>query len=118
TNGSTYADALAVNTYNHLDFEPISTTRLRIRIWGVMGNGAGTGVLRWRANGETIDTVREPVLMRTGVGLVPTLPSELDVSYASGARVTVPFRWQEITPEMVAEPIVDPFVVFGLNDIY
>ncbi|TMR93997.1 hypothetical protein EJK15_36440 [Nonomuraea basaltis] len=117
-NGSTYADGLVTNAYNHFDFEPITTNRLRIRIWGVMSGGAGTGVLRWRANGETVDSVRSPVLMRTGVGQVPTLPSVLDGVYAGGARGTIGFTWQEITPEMVAEPNVDPFVVYGTNDAY
>lgn len=118
TKGSTYAGGVAVNAYNHFDFAPITTTRLRIRIWGVMGAGAGTGVLRWRANGETVDSVRSPVLMRTGVGQVPTLPNELDAVYTGGARGKVGFTWQEITPEMVAEPNVDPFVVYGTNDAY
>ncbi|WP_201749588.1 PxKF domain-containing protein [Micromonospora sicca] len=118
TNGSTYADGLAVNAYNHFNFQPIKTSQLRIRIWGVQGSGAGTGVLRWRANGETVDSVRSPVLMRTTVGQVPTLPSKLDATFASGARDKVEFRWQEITPDMVAEPNVDPFVVYGTNDVY
>ncbi|MGI5152828.1 discoidin domain-containing protein [Plantactinospora sp. CA-294935] len=117
-NGSTYADALATNTYNHLDFAPITTSQLRIRIWGVQGSGAGTGVLRWRANGETVESVRSPVLIRTTVGQVPTLPSELDGIYASGARGKVGFGWQQITPEMVAETNVEPFVVYGTNDAY
>ncbi|MEV1329375.1 PxKF domain-containing protein [Micromonospora costi] len=118
TNGSSYADALAVDAANHLDFAPVTTSRLRIRIWGVMGAGAGTGVLRWRANGETVDSVRQPVLMRTTVGAVPTLPATLDAVYASGERGRVGFAWQEITPEMVAEANVEPFVVYGTNDLY
>ncbi|MFC0527482.1 discoidin domain-containing protein [Phytohabitans kaempferiae] len=116
--GSTYADGLATNRYNHFEFEPISTSHLRIRIWGVQGSGAGTGVLRWRANGETVDSVRSPVLIRTTVGQVPTLPSTLDGVYTSGVRGSVAFNWQQITPEMVAETNVDPFVVYGTNDAY
>ncbi|MET8353131.1 Ig-like domain-containing protein [Micromonospora sp. NPDC005206] len=118
TGDSTYADGLATNTYNHFDFQPVTTSYLRIRIWGLMGSGAGTGVLRWRANGETVDSVRSPVLIRTTVGAVPTLPSTLDAVYASGARGTVAFNWQEITPAMVAETNVEPFVVYGTNDAY
>lgn len=118
TGDSTYAGGLATNAYNHFDFEPITTSRLRIRIWGVMSGGAGTGVLRWRANGETVDSVRSPVLVRTPVGVVPTLPGTLDAVYASGARGTVGFAWQPVTPEMVAETNVDPFVVYGTNDAY
>ncbi|WP_198408940.1 discoidin domain-containing protein [Micromonospora maris] len=118
TGDSTYAGGLVTNRYNHFDFAPITASHLRIRIWGVQGSGAGTGVLRWRANGETVDSVRSPVLIRTGVGQVPTLPATLDAVYASGARGTVAFNWQEITPEQVAEPNVDPFVVYGTNDAY
>jgi len=118
TKGSTYAGGLATNTYNHFDFEPVTTSHLRIRIWGVMSGGAGTGVLRWRANGETVESVRSPVLIRTGVGQVPTLPSTIDGIYTSGARGKIGFTWQEITPDMVAEPNVDPFVVYGTNDAY
>ncbi|MER5455197.1 Ig-like domain-containing protein [Micromonospora sp. NPDC002389] len=116
--GSTYAGGLATNRFNSFEFEPVTTSYLRIRIWGVQGSGAGTGVLRWRANGETVDSVRSPVLIRTGVGDVPTLPSTLDAVYASGERGQVAFNWQEITPEQVAEPNVDPFVVYGTNDAY
>ncbi|KXK61206.1 hypothetical protein AWW66_14855 [Micromonospora rosaria] len=118
TDGSTYADGLATNAYNRFGFEPVTTSHLRVRIWGVQGTGAGTGVLRWRANGETVDSVRSPVLIRTAVGQVPTLPRALDAVYASGARGTVAFTWQQITPDMVAEPNVDPFVVHGTNDAY
>ncbi|MDQ7904051.1 discoidin domain-containing protein [Phytohabitans sp. ZYX-F-186] len=118
TGGSTYANGLATNAYNHFTFEPITTSHLRIRIWGVMSGGAGTGVLRWRANGETVDSVRSPVLIRTTEGVVPALPSELDSVSASGARGKVAFNWQPITPEMVAETNVDPFVVYGTNDAY
>jgi len=38
--------------------------------------------------------------------------------YASGDRGAIDFTWQEITPEMVAETNVDPFVVYGTNDVY
>ncbi|MFI5909895.1 discoidin domain-containing protein [Dactylosporangium sp. NPDC051541] len=117
-NGSTYATGLNVNSYNHFSFEPITTSRLRIRIFGVQGTGAGTGVLRWRANGETVSSVRQPVLVRTTVGKVPTLPAEIDGVYASGERELVGVQWQTITPAMVAEPNADPFVVYGTNDGY
>ena len=118
TNGSTYANALNANAYNHVDFAPITAKFLRIRVFGVMGTGAGSGVLRWRTNGEEVESVRQPVLIRTTTGNVPTLPSKLDVTYASGAHGTADFRWEEITPAMVAEANVDPFVVHGVSDLY
>lgn len=118
TGGSTYAGALQRNAYNHLDFEAVEAQYLRVRITGVQGTGAGTGVLRWRVNGDTVDTVASPVIMRTVTGEVPTLPSALDVVYSSGRRGTVDFTWQPITPAMVAETNVEPFVVYGTNTTY
>lgn len=116
--GSAYADALTRNDYNALKFEPVQATHLRIRITGVQGSGAGTGVLRWRAYGDTVEHVADPVIMRTVTGVVPTLPAELDVVYSSGARGSLPFHWQEITPAMVAETNVEPFSVYGTNSAY
>ncbi|MDY0908607.1 Ig-like domain-containing protein [Microbacterium sp. CFBP9034] len=115
TGTSTYAGALVRNAYNRLDFEPVETSQLRIRITGVQGAGAGTGVLRWRVNGETVASVDAPVIMRTVVGEIPELPAELDVVYTSGHRGSVPFTWQPITAEQVAETNVEPFVVYGTN---
>lgn len=112
---STYAGALVRNAYNRIDFEPVETSQLRIRITGVQGSGAGTGVLRWRVNGETVASVDAPVIMRTVVGEIPELPAELDVVYTSGHRGSVPFTWQDITAEQVAETNVEPFVVYGTN---
>ena len=117
--GSTYAAALVRNRYNHLDFEPVKAQALRVRIWGLQGSSAGgTGILRWRANGDTVDTVASPVIMRTPTGVVPPLPAELDVVYSAGERAKLAFAWQEITPEMVAETNVEPFVVYGTNSAY
>lgn len=115
TGTSTYAGALTRNAYNRLDFEPIETSQLRIRITGVQGAGAGTGVLRWRVNGETVESVDAPVIIRTVVGDIPELPSELDVVYTSGHRGSVPFTWQPITADQVAETNVEPFIVYGTN---
>ncbi|ROP34878.1 Ig-like domain-containing protein [Saccharothrix texasensis] len=118
TDGSTYAGGLAVGAYNRFTFQPVAASHLRVRVWGVQGEGAGTGVLRWRANGETVESVASPVLVRTTVGQAPALPAELDGVYASGARGEVAFTWQPITPEMVAGPNTDPFTVYGTNDAY
>jgi hypothetical protein len=84
----------------------------------VQSGGAGTGVLRWRANGDTVSSVASPVLMRTQTGTVPTLPAALDVVYSGGTRGTAQFTWQPITPDMVADTNVEPFVVYGTNAAY
>ncbi|NDO91037.1 hypothetical protein GYH36_16490 [Cellulosimicrobium cellulans] len=118
TGGSTYAGALQRNAYNHLEFEPVEASYLRVRITGVQGSGAGTGILRWRVNGDTVDSVASPVILRTVTGEVPELPASLDVVYSSGRRGAVDFTWQPITPAMVAETNVEPFTVYGTNTTY
>lgn len=115
TDGSSYADALTLDTTNTLAFEPVETSHLRIRVWGVQGDGAGTGVLRWRARGAEVESVR-PVVVRTTTGVVPDLPEQVDVTYADGSHGSLPFAWQEIDPGRVAEPNVEPFTVHGTND--
>ncbi|WP_260837466.1 discoidin domain-containing protein [Microbacterium sp. SLBN-146] len=116
--GSTYAAALTRNAYNRLEFEPVEASQLRIRITGLQGNPGGTGVLRWRVNGETVESVDAPVVIRTVVGEIPELPAELDVVFASGTRGSVPFTWQAITADQVDETNVEPFVVYGTNTAY
>lgn len=116
--GSSYADALKRDDYNLLEFEPIQASHLRIVISGLQGNGDGTGVLRWRAYGDTVEEVASPVIIRTKTGEIPGLPQALDVVYASGERGKVAFQWQEITEDMVAETNVEPFVVYGTNQAY
>ena len=70
TGGSTYAAGLVKNAYNHFNFTPINAKYLRIRIFALQGAGAGTGVLRWRANGETVQSVSQPVYIRTVTGTI------------------------------------------------
>lgn len=118
TDGSSYADALKLNTYNRLGFEAVEASALRIRITGLQGEGAGTGVLRWRVNGDLVAKVASPVIVRTQTGTIPTLPTELEVTYESGAHGNVAFQWQEITADMVAETNVEPFIVYGTNSAY
>ena len=118
TGGSTYAAGVVLNAYNHFNFQPVNAKHVRIRIFALMGSGAGTGVLRWRANGEKVQSVSQPVIMRTPTGTVPTLPSSLDIVYESGARGTANFTWQPITPAMVAETNVEPFSVYGTSSAY
>ncbi len=116
--GSTYANGVGLNRYNTINFEPVDAKAMRIRVWGVQGQGAGTGVLRWRVDGENVKEFASPIIMRTGVGMIPEMPESLDVIYESGARGSVPFQWQEITDEMVAETNVDPFIIYGTNSMY
>src|SRR5690625_3815493 len=111
TEGSSYAGALSRNAYNSLEFEPVEASSIRIRIPGVQGSGAGTGVLRWRVNGDTVDTLASPVIIRTQTGTVPELPEQLDVVFSSGARGQIPLQWQETTEAMAAATNVEPFVV-------
>lgn len=118
TGSSTYAGGIALNKYNHFDFSAIKASQLRIRIWGLQGSGAGTGVLRWRVNGDTVSSVASPAIVRTPTGVIPTLPAKLDVTYSEGSHDQLAFQWQPITADQVAEANVEPFTVYGTNTAY
>ncbi|QTV80397.1 LamG-like jellyroll fold domain-containing protein [Microbacterium sp. NIBRBAC000506063] len=115
TNGSTYAGALEVDTFNHVEFEEVSAKFLRIRIWGVAGAGNGTGVLRWAAGGPGIASFDDRLLVRTTVGQIPFLPEALDAVYEDGTETFIEVDWQPISSGMVSAVNDQPFTVYGSN---
>src|SRR5690606_41680523 len=70
TEASAYADALVRNRYNSLEFEPVDASHRRIRITGVQGSGAGTGVLRCRPHGDHAVDAADAAIIRTHTSTV------------------------------------------------
>ncbi|MDR1712232.1 MAG: discoidin domain-containing protein [Propionibacteriaceae bacterium] len=120
TGTSSYANGVVRSAWNHFTFESVTAQYLRIRVWGVQGSGAGTGVLRWRVNGPTVESIDSPIDIRTAVGTIPVLPSTLPGLYSDGSPASVPVTWTPITAEDVAEQNVEgqPLVVYGVNESF
>ncbi|HWS33204.1 MAG TPA: Ig-like domain-containing protein, partial [Actinoplanes sp.] len=90
---------------NEVSFEPVTTSRLRAT-FNALPDAAGTawsavGVSEWRVYAAAASSI-QGVDVRTRVGVVPSLPSTVDVTYADGARLPVAVAWGAIDPERVA----------------
>ncbi|MDR1633694.1 MAG: Ig-like domain-containing protein [Bifidobacteriaceae bacterium] len=118
TGATNYDTGRVLSQYNHFDLAPIKAQHIRVRIWALSGSGAGTGILRWRVNGPAITAIDGPQMVRTVIGQIPTLPSEIGGAYSDGAPGTVQVVWNPITAADVAEANVEPLAVYGANGAY
>jgi hypothetical protein len=99
---------------NDVAFDPVTTTRLRAT-FNALPNAAGTaysavGVSEWRVFAAAASSI-QGVDVRTQVGVVPSLPATVEVTYADGSRLPVAVAWGAIDPEKVAS--VGDFTVSG-----
>jgi hypothetical protein len=112
--GATGFDPAVAGRTNQVSFDPVTTTRLRAT-FNALPDTAGTaysavGVSEWRVLAAAASSI-QGVDARTPVGVVPTLPSTVDVTYADGARLPVAVAWGQIDPAKVAA--VGDFTVSG-----
>ncbi|GGM55041.1 OmpL47-type beta-barrel domain-containing protein [Dactylosporangium sucinum] len=112
--GATGFDPAVRGRTNQVSFDPVTTTRLRAT-FNALPNAAGTaysavGVSEWRVFAAAASAI-QGVDARTQVGVVPTLPSTVDVTYADGTRLPVAVAWGAIDPAKVAA--VGDFTVSG-----
>ncbi|MEV6302175.1 Ig-like domain-containing protein [Actinoplanes sp. NPDC051861] len=112
--GATGFDPAVRGRTNAVSFDAVTTTRLRAT-FNALPNAAGTaysavGVSEWRVFAAPASSIA-PVDVRTQVGVVPTLPATVEVTYADGARLPVSVAWGAIDPDRVAS--VGDFTVSG-----
>ncbi|MFI5894090.1 OmpL47-type beta-barrel domain-containing protein [Actinoplanes sp. NPDC051513] len=112
--GATGFDPAVRGRTNQVSFDGVTTTRLRATFNG-LPNAAGTaysavGVSEWRVFAAAASSI-QGVDARTQVGVVPALPSTVDVTYADGAKLPVAVAWGQIDPAKVAA--VGDFTVTG-----
>ena len=99
---------------NEVSFDAVTTTKLRAT-FNALPNAAGTaysavGVSEWRVFAAAASSI-QGVDVRTQVGVVPTLPATVEVSYADGARAPMTVAWGAIDASRVAA--VGDFTVSG-----
>ena len=112
--GATGFDPAVRGRTNQVTFDAVTTTRLRATFNG-LPNAAGTaysavGVSEWRVFAAAASAI-QGVDARTPVGVLPTLPSTVDVTYADGTRLPVAVTWGQIDAAKVAA--VGDFTVAG-----
>jgi hypothetical protein len=103
--GATGFDPAVRGSTNNVSFDPVTTTRLRATFNG-LPNAAGTaysavGVSEWRVFAAAASSI-QGVDARTQVGVAPTLPTTVDVTYADGTTLPVAVSWGQIDPAKLA----------------
>ncbi|MBB2910800.1 hypothetical protein FHS43_002063 [Streptosporangium becharense] len=87
----------AVDRYNTVSFDEVTTSRLRMRLTSGQGS---VGLLEWKVYAVPPEGAR-PVHVPTPVGTLPTLPRTVETFYSDGARGQAGVTWQPVTPEQV-----------------
>nr|WP_228506706.1 Ig-like domain-containing protein [Plantibacter sp. VKM Ac-2880] len=111
--GDAWADVTGASAYgverdapNAVEFDAVTTTKLRL-VLSAAGPGtgadpyAGVAVSEWEVF-AVAPTAIEPIDVRTTTGVVPTLPSTVDATFADGSHADLPVSWASIPPEQVA----------------
>jgi hypothetical protein len=112
--GATDFDPAVPGSTNQVTFDAVTTTALRAT-FNALPDAAGTaysavGVSEWRVFAAAATSIRT-VDARTRVGVAPTLPPTVDVTYADGARLPVPVTWTAIDPARLST--IGDFTVAG-----
>ncbi len=84
---------------NSVDFEAVTTTRLRATL--TASPGAAVGATEWRVFAPAVTSV-EAIDVRTSVGELPQLPEQLEVIYDDGARALAGITWAEVSEAQVS----------------
>ncbi|MEV4170535.1 Ig-like domain-containing protein [Nonomuraea sp. NPDC049709] len=87
----------AIDTYNAVSFDTVTTSRLRVQL---ESGGASVGLLETRVYEVPPDSVR-PVHVPTLAGTLPKLPDTVETAYADGTRGRAAVTWQQVTPDQV-----------------
>ncbi|MBB6545674.1 discoidin domain-containing protein [Nonomuraea rubra] len=109
TGAQTYPKA--VDAYNTVSFDPVTTSRLRVQL---ESGGASVGLLEVKVYEVPPDAVR-PVHVPTLVDTLPRLPATVETLYADGSRGQAAVTWQQVTPEQVRNGGTS-FTVTGLAE--
>ena len=116
--GSTYADGAGHQHLQPLHFEPITTSRADPHLGraGQRRRHRRAALARQRRDSR-LGALAGADPYRRGPGARPAGDARRGATAAAPAAPSA-FTWQQITPEMVEEANVDPFVVYGTNDGY
>ncbi|WP_436534771.1 Ig-like domain-containing protein [Actinoplanes sp. HUAS TT8] len=112
--GATGFDPAVRGSTNQVSFDPVTTTRLRAT-FNALPSTAGTaysavGVSEWRVFASAASSIAG-YDARTKVGVPPTLPATVDVTYADGTRRPMAVAWGTIPADQLAA--VGDFTVAG-----
>ena len=96
-----FESSIAKNKYNRVEFDRVTTTRLRLYVT-VRSGAAGNGIYRFKVYSSVDVASLNEVFLATKPGVMPTLPSNVTAVTSDGALISVPVTWETLTADMIA----------------
>ena len=96
-----FESSIAKNKYNRIEFDRVTTTRLRLYVT-VRSGAAGNGIYRFKVYSSVDVASLNEVFLATKPGVMPTLPTNVTAVTSDGALISVPVTWETLTADMIA----------------
>ena len=96
-----FESSIAKNKYNRIEFDRVTTTRLRLYVT-VRSGAEANGIYRFKVYSSIDVASLNEVFLATKPGVMPTLPSNVTAVTSDGALISVPVTWETLTADMIA----------------
>ena len=96
-----FESSIAKNKYNRIEFDRVTTTRLRLYVT-VRSGAEANGIYRFKVYSSIDVASLNEVFLATKPGVMPTLPSNVTAVTSDGALISVPVTWETLTQDMIA----------------
>ena len=96
-----FESSIAKNKYNRIEFDRVTTTRLRLYVT-VRSGAQANGIYRFKVYSSVDVATLNEVFLATKPGVMPTLPSNVTAVTSDGALISVPVTWETLTQDMIA----------------
>ena len=96
-----FESSIAKNKYNRIEFDRVTTTRLRLYVT-VRSGAQANGIYRFKVYSSVDVASLNEVFLATKPGIMPTLPSNVTAVTSDGALISVPVTWETLTADMIA----------------
>ena len=96
-----FESSIAKNKYNRIEFDRVTTTRLRLYVT-VRSGAEANGIYRFKVYSSVDVASLNEVFLATKPGVMPTLPSNVTAVTSDGALISVPVTWETLTQDMIA----------------
>ena len=96
-----FESCIAKNTYNRVEFDRVTTTRLRLYVT-VRSGAEANGIYGFKVYSSVDVASLNEVFLATKPGVMPTLPSNVTAVTSDGALISVPVTWETLTQDMIA----------------
>ena len=96
-----FESSIAKNKYNRIEFDRVTTTRLRLYVT-VRSGAEANGIYRFKVYSSVDVASLNEVFLATKPGVMPTLPSNVTAVTSDGALISAPVTWETLTADMIA----------------